>query len=122
MLYIEDLKRAYSLKRSVEKIEETISGLKKHDKNLICTMECEMLEYKLSILNGSLSEVVDFIKNCEDSLVSQAMYYRYLCGKTWGQTAQYLGAYNTADCIRAMVGRYLDKKGVIRRKNVEKER
>ena len=115
MLYIEDLKRAYSLKRSVKKTEETISELKKHDKNLICSMECEMLEYKVSILNGSLAEIVDFINDCEDALISQAMYYRYLCGKTWGQTAQSLGAYNSSDCIRKMVERYLEKKGVTKR-------
>ncbi len=115
MLYIEDLKRAYLLKRSVEKTENAISEIKKHDKNLICSKECEMLEYKLSILNGSLLEIVDFIKDCKDSLVSQAMYNRYLCGKSWEQVSLALGGYCTADCIRKMVERYLQKKGITRR-------
>lgn len=122
MLYIEDLKRAYVIKRNIETAEKEIAKLSEEQKQNIDTastatvaLEQEMLEYKVSVLNGSLLEIVDFIKNCEDSLVSQAMYHRYLKGKTWEQVALSLGGYNSAECIRKMVNRYLDKKGVTKR-------
>ena len=80
MLYIEDLKRAYVIKRNIEAAEKEIAKLSKEQKQNIDTastatvaLEQEMLEYKVSVLSGSLLEIVDFIKNCEDSLVSQAM-------------------------------------------------
>lgn len=131
MLYIEDFKKAYTLKKNIACIEEDIRKLDKEldekevqgfEEILGIDAEKEMLEYKLCILNGNLMEIIDFINGCKDVFVSRALYCKYLKNESWSKVAMSLGGYNSGDCIRKMVERYLDKKGVTRRKVAEKER
>jgi hypothetical protein len=120
MLYIEDLKEAYALKKTMADIEKEIKELdsmetQEEQAKIAIAKEKEMLEYKLAILGGSYAEIVDFIKDCEDPLVSQVLYYKYLKNETWVKVAMLMGGYSSEENARKMAERYLAKKGITRR-------
>ena len=122
MLYIEDLKSAFRAKYSIDQTEKCIEELKKSREKAIndrqrrrISAEIEMLELKVTILHENIHDVVEFIENCDDVIVSAAMYHRFLLGKKWDSVACAVDGYNSPDCIRKMVSRYLDKKGIVRK-------
>lgn len=50
-----------------------------------------------------------FITNIEDSFIRQIFYMRYIRKFSWNRIASFTGGYNTADSIRKLHNRYLDK-------------
>ena len=126
MLYIEDLKSAYKAKRIVDQTEKRIEKLKESkgkatskQKLESISAEIEMLELKAAMMYGNIHNTVQFIDDCDDVFISEAMYHRFLLGESWDGVACALGGYNSPDCIKMMVSRYLKKKGVTRRAGEE---
>jgi len=122
MLYVEDFKQVCDAKTRIASLEKEISSLKKFnlDNEEIAStkaimLEIEMLEYKVAILYGKVEEVVCFIKDCDDIIVSQAIEERFLKGKSWLQVAHTLGGSNTPESARKIVERYFKKKGIGRK-------
>ena len=119
MIYIEDLKSAFRAKCSIDQAEKCIKKLKKNREETTSerqsesiSKEIEMLEMKIAILYGNIRNAVEFIDDCDDVIISEAMYHRFLLGESWCAVAFAMGGYNSPECIRKMVSRYLDKKGV----------
>lgn len=50
-----------------------------------------------------------YIADIPDSLTRQAFTLRFINGLTWVQVAYHIGGYNTADGVRMMCSRYIDR-------------
>ncbi len=126
MIYIEDLKSAYKAKRIIDQTEKRIEKLKESKEKATSEQriksiseEIEMLELKVATMYGNIHDTVQFIDDCDDVIISEAMYHRFLLGKDWDGVACAMGGYNSSAGIRMMVSRYLKKKGVTRRAGEE---
>ena len=67
---------------------------------------------KIKTLEQEKEEIEDFVYSIKDTFIRQAIEYRYLLGfhqYTWEKIAQILGGGNSADGVRMMVKRYLEK-------------
>lgn len=124
MLNMESLKKVYELKGCIAAAEAEIAELKRKEAvdcdsatKSVISQEREMLEYKVAIMSGDVAEAIEFIDACEDVTVNQAMYYRFLKGNSWDAVAATLGGYNSAEGIRKMVERYLEKMGITKGKS-----
>ncbi|APQ76382.1 RNA polymerase subunit sigma-24 [Clostridium botulinum] len=67
-------------------------------------------------LNKRIKELIDlvektneFIEDIDDSLTRQIISLRYINGLTWEEVANSIGGNNTADSVRMLCNRFLDK-------------
>ena len=67
------------------------------------------LKEKLGELERLVAEINSFIDNIYDSLIRQALALKYINNLEWDEVATYIGGGNTADSIRMMCNRFLQK-------------
>lgn len=68
------------------------------------------LERRVEELIDLLEETTDYIDNIDDSQIRQIITLRYVNGLEWGQVAAKMGGNNTADGVRMIHNRYLERK------------
>lgn len=56
-----------------------------------------------------VEEIEEYIQNIDDSLTRQIISLRYINGLPWEQVAASIGGGNTADSVRMICNRHLDK-------------
>ncbi len=69
----------------------------------------QLLETSMKKSLAEYKRLVVFISEIDDSLIRQVVFFRFIQGLTWTQTAAEVGGGNNADSIRMMVKRYLAK-------------
>ncbi len=67
------------------------------------------LNRKIEGLIDLVEETYEYIDSIEDSLIRQIITLKYVNGLTWEQVAASIGGNNTADSVRMMCNRFLDK-------------
>ncbi len=74
----------------------------------IAKREAEVLE-RVQACKAKRRRIKKFINDIDDSFTRQIFYYRYVKCMTWQQVAYMTGGYNSADCVRKIAERYLEK-------------
>ena len=64
---------------------------------------------KVRKLKLKKQEIENFIENIEDSLTRRIFRLRFIDGKNWVKVADDVGGNNTADCVKKICYRYIDK-------------
>ncbi len=113
-----DLEDLINLKKELAMWEEYQKHLKRKtyqnartDREAVSLAETEKTISDLTErINGKISGCVKFISGIEKSDIRQALFYRYVDGKNYIQTAMKLGT--TEEAIRTKVRRYLKKRGI----------
>lgn len=71
--------------------------------------EIKRLENQISVLNTALTEVEEYIKNVDDSYISEMLEAHYIHGTSWANIAYYMGGGNTNESVRKQCHRYIKK-------------
>ena len=71
------------------------------------------LDQKIAELITKLNEervrIVKYMQEIDDSLIRQIVYYRFFKLRSWERVARDIGGTNTADSVRKMLDRYLER-------------
>lgn len=57
-----------------------------------------------------IARMIDFIEHIEDPMTHDIFAFRFIRGFTWVKTAHKVGGGNSADGVRMIVKRYLEKR------------
>ncbi|MGO5074340.1 RNA polymerase subunit sigma-24 [Clostridium sporogenes] len=87
----------------------TIEGVDYEEYNRKTVRLRKKLSRRISELMDLVEETNEFIESIEDSLVRQVISLRYINGLTWEDVANSIGGNNTADSVRMVCNRFLDK-------------
>lgn len=68
------------------------------------------LSRRIDELIDLVEETNDYINNIDDSLIRQIITLRYINGLEWKQVAASIGGNNTADSVRMIHNRFLERK------------
>lgn len=72
--------------------------------------DCQaVIDAKVQLSVVEYNRLNRYIASISDSLVRQILALRYINGLSWGQVAQSIGGGNTADSVRMLCERFLDK-------------
>ena len=69
----------------------------------------EIISAKLAEISYVEREILEYINTIDDSLIRQIMIHRHIELKSWVQVAFAIGGNNTADSVRKMHDRFLQK-------------
>ena len=86
-----------------------IEGIDKDDYNRRVKRLQRKLSRRVEELLDLTEEANEFIEGIDDSLVRQIITLRYVNGLTWEQVAASIGGNNTADSVRKIAERFLQK-------------
>lgn len=70
----------------------------------------ERLQRRVDDLLELVAEINEFVEDIDDSLLRQIIILRHVNGLTWEQVAAHVGGGNTADSVRKMHDRYLERR------------
>ncbi|NFD28808.1 RNA polymerase subunit sigma-24 [Clostridium botulinum] len=87
----------------------TIEGVDYEEYNRKTIRLRKKLSRRISELMDLMEETNEFIEAIEDSLTRQIISLRYINGLTWEDVANSIGGNNTADSVRMLCNRFLDK-------------
>ena len=104
----QELRQYICLKKEVERIEKALLKMDKKDKRYVLLYE-KAENHKLRCV-ALLLKLQDFIYSIDDSLLRQIFELRYVEGKSWTAIEVALGSYTSADCLRMIHDRYLEKR------------
>lgn len=100
-----ELKQYFYLDREIKRDSLKLAAMDKNSKGYDELYEITE-NNKLRCL-ALLIKTEKFIYSIDDSLTRQIFELRYIKGLTWSQTAQQMGGYAKADCLRMIHDRYL---------------
>ena len=69
----------------------------------------EIISAKLVEISYVEREILEYINTIDDSLIRQIMIHRHIELKSWVQVANAIGGNNTAESVRKMHDRFLQK-------------
>ena len=102
-----ELKQYIHLKREIEKDKKKLATLKGKEGY---TELYELIENNKLRCIALLLKLQDLIYSIDDSLLRQIFELRYVEGKSWTAIEVALGSYTSADCLRMLHDRYLEKR------------
>lgn len=68
-----------------------------------------IIEAKIKQCTHERNRLERYISNIDDSLTRQVFTLRYVDGMSWTKVAIKVGGYNTADSVRMICNRYIEK-------------
>ena len=100
-----------NLKAEIKMYEEIITGLSNLPKNISNKngySVAKIIDTK-DKLSKDYDEIISYIENVDDPLVSMILKYKYINSFSWQKTAFKIGGGNKADNLRKRLYRYLKK-------------
>lgn len=112
----QEKQRLRELEAAATSITPRITGLPhlsgKSDKTAIAAeiADCKaVIEAKINLSIVEYNRLNRYIAGINDSLIRQILSYRYVNGLTWAAVAHCIGGNNTADSVRKLLDRFLEK-------------
>lgn len=109
---LKELSQAHFIKKEIELYKQELTRLREQGSSKEEIKEAKaQLEIKRKQLDEELARIIKYINSIPNSVTRQVFYHRFINNESWTKVALSIGGGNTAESVKKICYRYLQRQG-----------